>query len=145
LGTTSKRKCTVTVDQTMNDHHWLGPKPRPDKFFGFVYIITNKINGRMYIGKKQFHVWSKRKIAKESKWQFYTGSSKELNEDIKKHGKENFEFKIIKQYKTRGGLVYAEANLQHKRDVLVKTLDGSDLRLYYNKQVGAIRFIPKEF
>lgn len=124
-------------------HHWIGKNPNPDKYFGFVYEITNLTTGRKYIGKKQYHRWSKRKIAGSNKWEFYTGSSKELNADIKKYGKENFEFKIIKNYLTRGGLVYAEANIQHKKDVL--TLHKNNERVYYNKQISAIKFIPKEW
>jgi len=47
--------------------------------FGFVYEITNKLNGRSYIGRKYF--WSfrtpkgkKRKVKSESDWRNYYGS-----------------------------------------------------------------------
>ena len=127
----------------MRKHHWIGRKPNPDKYFGFLYLITNNLSGRMYIGKKQYWKYKKKKKDKENDWAFYTGSSAELNEDIHKHGRINFEFRIIKNYVSRGGLTYGEANQQHKRDVLTKP--HKDGRLYYNKQIGAIRFIPKEF
>ena len=127
-------------------HHWKGRKPNPNEYFGFVYLITNLKDGRMYIGKKQYKRWSKRKIVGNNNWEFYTGSSKDLNKDIKVHGKENFEFKIIKNYKTRGGLTYGEVNTQHKKDVLTKRHpDDPELRLYYNKMIGSIKFIPKEW
>lgn len=129
--------------KTTNAHHWVGRKPDPSKYFGFIYLITCKVTGRMYIGKKQYHIWHKRKIAKENNWHYYTGSSKDLNYDIKSMGKESFEFKILKNFNTRGGLSYGEVNLQHKKDVL--TTAHPDGRLYYNKAIGAIRFIPKEF
>jgi len=125
------------------NHHWIGKKPDPHKYFGFVYLITNKATGRMYIGKKQYHRWSKRKKIGENNWHFYTGSSKDLNKDIKALGRGLFEFKIIKNYLTRGGLTYGEANIQHKRDCL--TEPHPDGRFYYNKQIGAIRFVPKEW
>ena len=57
--------------------------------FGFVYKITNLLNGRQYIGRKYF--WSfrtppgkKRKQKQESDWKRYYGSCPELKEDIKK-------------------------------------------------------------
>jgi len=125
------------------NHHWVGVKPNPKKYFGFVYLITNLNNGRMYVGKKQYHVWKKRKQDRQSDWQYYQSSSKYVKEDIKMCGAETFEFKILKNYKTRGGLVYGEANTQHKRDVLTKRLD-EDFRLYYNAQIAGIKFIPKE-
>jgi hypothetical protein len=127
-------------------HHWIGRVPNPKKYFGFIYEITCLENGRKYIGKKQYWVYKKRKQFKENNWHDYTGSSKELNEDIKRYGKGRFEFKILKNVVTRGGLTYTEAHLQHKRDVLTKPdprCEGG--RLYYNKQIGAIRFIPKEW
>jgi len=124
-------------------HHWVGRRPDPSKYFGFVYLITNTVSGRMYVGKKQYHRWSKRKKVGENDWHYYTGSSKDLNRDIKRLGQHNFEFKILKNYNTRGGLTYGEANKQHKLDVLTKP--HPDGRLYYNKQIGAVRFIPKEF
>lgn len=126
------------------NHHWIGRKPNPKKYFGFVYLITNTVNGKMYIGKKQYHVHKKRKIVKQSDWHYYESSSRYVKEDIKVYGKKSFEFRILKNYKTRGGLVYGEANIQHKRDVLVERID-EDNRLYYNAQIAGIKFIPKEY
>ena len=60
-------------------------------FYGFVYLITNKSNGKRYVGRKYF--WSfrkpkgkKRKVKQESDWKKYYGSCPELKEDIKKYG-----------------------------------------------------------
>ena len=127
----------------MTTHHWTGRKPNPKKYFGFVYQITNKITGQIYLGKKQYHRWTKRKIVGPNKWEYYAGSSKYLTKDIKTLGKENFEFKILKNFETRGGLVYGEANLLHKKDALTKRNSDGD-RVYYNRQIHAIKFIPKE-
>jgi predicted phosphoadenosine phosphosulfate sulfurtransferase len=124
--------------------HWTSPVLiDPEKDFGFVYLISCKITGRSYIGKKQFYSYKKRKKYKESDWKTYISSSDELKEDIRKFKKNNFTFTILGVYKTRGGLVYAEANLQHKHDVLTES--DKNGRLWYNKQIGAIKFLPKEF
>jgi hypothetical protein len=77
-----------------------------EETFGFIYEITNNINNKKYIGNKQCQSKIKRKPLKgktrnridfkESDWKSYTSSSNVLNEDILKHGKENFTFKILK-------------------------------------------------
>lgn len=121
--------------------------------FGFIYLIHNKVSGQYYIGKKQF--WSERhvavkgrknrkKVLSPSKWEKYTGSCTYLNDDIEKQGKDTFEFYIIDVFKTRGGLYYAEANLQHKFDVMYLKLDDK-LRLFYNGNIAAVKFIPREY
>ncbi len=129
----------------MNYGHWeYHTTIDVDNSFGFVYLITNMITGKRYLGKKQFHSYKKKKRAAESKWREYTGSSVELNQDIKNMRKNNFHFLILQVYKTRGGLVYGEANMQHKMDTLTSTDNNGD-RLWYNRQIGSIKFIPKEF
>lgn len=124
--------------------HWIHTEQLdPENYFGFIYWIDNNINGRSYIGKKQYFSYHKRKKLKEMNWRTYISSSVELKRDIKTFGKENFTFKIICQCKTRAALTYAEANLQHKYDVLVKPLrKGSDEKKFYNKNIGGIKFIP---
>ncbi len=97
--------------------------------FGFIYIITNKVNGRQYIGKKQCVSRVKRKPLKgktrnridhkESDWKTYTGSSKELNEDIAKYGKENFTFEILEWCGSKWELGYKEIKKQLEYDVLL--------------------------
>ena len=100
----------------MVDHHWLVYKkdeefvPNLDKF-GFVYLITNLHSGKGYIGCKQYFVTRKGKKV-ESNWKVYTGSSKYLNEDIKKLGKKNFRFQIIGEYKNKRSLRYYECYYQ---------------------------------
>lgn len=116
----------------------------PEANFGFVYLIHNLKTGRKYIGKKQYYSYKKNKKFKEMDWRGYTGSSKELNLDIETFGKGSFQFLILKECKTRGGLTYIEANMQHKLDALTERLEDGT-RVYYNKQIGAIRYVPKEF
>ena len=116
--------------------------PDLDKF-GFVYIITNLHNGKAYIGCKQYKV--KAKFGdRESNWKVYTGSSKWLNEDIEKIGKEHFKFEIIAEYKNKRSLRYYELYYQMKYNVLASTMEGSDEHAYYNSRVGGKFFRPVE-
>jgi hypothetical protein len=97
--------------------------------FGFIYLITNNVNQRQYIGKKQCVSRVKRKPLKgktrnridhkESDWKTYTGSSKELNEDISKYGKENFTFEILEWCGSKWELGYKEIKKQLEHDVLL--------------------------
>jgi hypothetical protein len=104
----------------------------PEGAYGFVYQITNLINGMKYIGKKFFlkphyrQVKGKRKKSMvESDWQTYYGSSQRLVDDIKKYGKENFKREILLIENTRGMVNYMEAKTQF----LLEVLESDD---YYN-------------
>ena len=119
--------------------------PQPDEYFGFVYVISNKLTTKQYIGCKQYWQMRKRKRHKPSNWRVYTSSSKDLNEDIDKIGKRRFKFEIIQEYKTKRGLHYYEQFYQMKHHVLTAVIEGSDEPAYYNKNIGGIRFyVPLE-
>ena len=119
--------------------------PQPDEYFGFVYVITNKLTTKQYIGCKQYWQMRKRKKHKPSNWRVYTSSSKDLNEDIDKLGKRRFKFEIIQEYKTKRGLHYYEQYYQMKHHVLTAVIEGTDEPAYYNKNVGGVRFyVPVE-
>ena len=97
--------------------------------YGFVYRITNLVNGHDYIGRKYFKTTRKlkplkgflrkRKVIKETDWLEYWGSSKRLLEDIEKLGKENFKREIICLCETRGDTNYMEAKIQFDEEVLL--------------------------
>lgn len=94
----------------------------------FVYLITNKINGMMYVGKKlaKFKVTkaplkgkkNKRRSTKESDWREYWGSSDRLKHDIEQLGVENFTREILYFCPSRGIASYLEAREQFERRVL---------------------------
>ena len=93
--------------------------------YGFVYIITNLITDKKYIGKKFFYsirtkvIKGKRKKTKSfSDWQTYYGSNSELQNDVQIHGKENFKREIIHLCKAKGECGYLEAKEQFDRCVL---------------------------
>jgi len=114
--------------------------PNEDKF-GFVYIITNTKNDKAYVGCKQYYIG---KSKKQSKWQTYMGSSKYLNEDIKKIGKKYFTFEVIAEYKNKRSLRYYEMYYQVKWNVLTATIEGSDNPAFYNSYVGGKFYRPIE-
>jgi len=116
----------------MDNGHWLvgeGVEMTGD-VFGFIYEITNLISNKKYIGKKQCKSRIKRKPLKgktrnridyiDSDWKLYTSSSNELNEDIKKTGKENFQFKILRTCDSKWALAYYEIKEQLDRNVLLR-------------------------
>jgi hypothetical protein len=107
--------------------------PNEDKF-GFVYIITNTKNGKAYVGCKQYYSMTKKKT--KHKWEMYTGSSKYLNKDIEKIGKEHFTFEVIAEYKNKRSLRYYEMYYQVKWNVLTATIEGTDKPAFYNSYVG---------
>ena len=109
----------------------------PEDCIGFVYLITNTLDGRMYIGKKlaKFSKTTyktvklkngnkkKKKIRSkiDSDWQEYYGSSVELTADIIKLGKENFKREILYYCKSKSECSYIEAREQFTRKVLEST------------------------
>lgn len=110
--------------------HWLfNGKPFEEiligKNKGFVYKITNKMNGKAYIGRKYFTAMKsyqkdkkKYRTRVESNWKIYTGSNEQLNEDIKNNGIENFLFEILALGLTEGVVNFLEVEYQFKYEVL---------------------------
>jgi len=126
--------------------HWICEKFEPESF-GFIYLITNLSNNRKYIGKKQLQFRKKRKLKSrknskisytESDWKTYTGSCRELNEDIEKLGKENFRFEILKFCKNKWEMSYEEILLQIQNEVIKKPE-------YYNGIINCRLGKPKEY
>ena len=106
----------------------------PEDCVGFVYIITNTITGRKYIGKKlakftktkvktvtlKNGTKKKKKIREkiDSDWREYFGSSNELLGDIQSLGVENFNREILHYCKSKAECSYMEAKLQFQYGVL---------------------------
>lgn len=109
----------------------------PDnRYIGFVYIITNLVTDKKYIGKKLFKFrksksvkGKRKKYLAESDWQDYWSSSDTLKEDVKKLGENNFSREILHLCTSRTNLNYLELREQIDRRVL--ETDG-----WYNSFVG---------
>jgi hypothetical protein len=109
-----------------------------DGSIGFVYRITNIINGRVYLGKKSLvQVKLKRignrnkRLLVESNWREYWGSNKELLQDIAYHGEAAFTKEILHWCKTKGDASYLELKEQILQGVL------EDPNKFYNRYIGA--------
>ena len=117
----------------------------PDDCVGFVYLITNNLTGRKYIGKKlakfskttyktvkQKNGIKKRKKIRskiDSDWQEYWSSSDELKKDIASLGQDSFTREILFYCKSKSECTYIEARTQFER----KVLESDD---YYNGQIS---------
>lgn len=109
------------------------PSGKPE---GFVYRITNLINGKQYIGKKSY--WAsktvqvkgkKKKTKVESSWKTYFGSNDALIADVKEFGKENFKREILSIHATKSLVSYYEAKWQFQEDALLQP------EKYYNSWI----------
>lgn len=105
----------------------------PNDMEGFVYIITNLVNKKKYIGKKHFWTRQKdrktgRRKKKESNWQKYYGSCDELIQDIKVLGEERFHREILYLCPHKKSMSFYETMEQFKRDVILR-------EDYYNTNV----------
>ena len=99
-------------------------------YYGFIYRITNTVNGHDYVGRKYFKTIKKRPPLKgkknkrretvETDWKEYWGSSPRLQADIDLLGKDKFTREIIHLCESRGETNYLEAYYQFKEAVLLR-------------------------
>ena len=117
----------------------------PEDCVGFVYLITNKLSGRKYIGKKlakfskttykvvKLKNGNKKKKRIRSKidsdWQLYYGSNDQLTRDIEELGSDNFTREILFYCTSKAACSYIEAREQFNHRVL----ESDD---YYNGQIS---------
>ena len=106
----------------------------PEDCVGYVYLITNNVSGRKYIGKKlakfakttykvvklKNGTKKRKKIRSkvDSDWLTYYGSNHELNKDVEQLGAENFTREILFFCKSKAECSYIEAREQFNYKVL---------------------------
>ena len=116
----------------------------PEDCVGFVYIITNTVSGKMYVGKKlarfkttryKMHTQKNgKKVRKKirgavaSDWQEYYGSSDQLNRDVESLGRDRFQREILYYCRSKAECNYIEAREQFARQVL-------ESEQYYNGHI----------
>lgn len=106
--------------------------------FGFVYVVTNHLTGKKYLGRKNYRYANGRKTG----WETYMGSCKTLLHDIHQHGIHNFSRTIITECETKQELCELEERLQREHDVL-HAVSASGERLWYNENIGGKKFYSK--
>lgn len=115
---------------------------------GFVYLITNELTGKKYIGRKYF--WKRlrkkipgkvrrKRVKAESDWESYWGSCAPLHSDYFSLGIGNFKREILSIHTCRSDVCYEEVATQFKYDVL-KAKDTDGEYLYYNTNIGSKYF-----
>jgi group I intron endonuclease len=89
--------------------------------YGFIYITTNLINGKKYIGQKKFDI--------SNTWITYLGSGKHLKRAIIKYGKENFIREIL-------SIAYSKEELNQLEIEYIKNHNATESNDYYNIASG---------
>jgi predicted GIY-YIG superfamily endonuclease len=128
----------------------------PENCIGFVYLIKNNINNKIYIGRKSLYSNTNKKltkkeiseqtgpgrkptkklVTKESNWKVYMGSSKELLADVKEHGEDKFTREILHLCYSKKQLTFHEINYQMKYNVLeVDSYNDNILGKFYRKDL----------
>ena len=116
--------------------------------FGFVYCITNLLNGKRYIGRKYFHQLRKprgggRRVKSESDWKKYYGSSAELTAERKQVGNLAFKRDILSLHKSKGLTNFEETRQLFLNNVLTEAMsDGTPA--YYNSNILG-RYMRKDY
>ncbi len=84
--------------------------------YGFLYITTNLINGKRYVGTKVFD--------ERKSWVNYLGSGKAFLKAVNKYEKDNFKRDIV-------SIHYSKKEL-YEEERLIKFLDAVNNEDYYN-------------
>jgi hypothetical protein len=133
----------------------------PEDCEAFVYLITNLIDHKKYVGKKlaKFKTTkkplkgrkNKRRGTKESDWRTYWGSNTHLVDDVLRLGEHRFTREILYYCPSRGVASYLEAREQFERKVLESAeyyngiinvrIGGSEILQKSLKKISKIKFV----
>ncbi len=98
-------------------------KCKENEYTHYVYLITNLINGKKYIGKRS----CKCKIEDD----IYMGSGKALKRAFLKYGMENFTKEILEICETEGGAYQRE-------EYYIRLYNAYNSQEYYNLNMGGV-------
>lgn len=87
--------------------------------YGYIYITTNLVNGKKYIGQHKSEVFNPE----------YKGSGKLLRQALHKYGEDNFEVHIIEE-------CFSKEELDNSEIKWIKYYDAANSREYYNLSYG---------
>lgn len=89
--------------------------------YGFIYLTTNNLNGKKYIGQKKYD--------KNGVWKTYLGSGINIQRAIKKYGAENFTREILEECETK-------EFLDEREKYWITFYDATNNRDFYNIASG---------
>lgn len=138
-------------------HHWEDMPKEIDNYFGFVYTMTDRETGKIYIGSKQFMFWNGPRggykcttpMDKEffdptlwvpSDWPQYTSSSRLVNK-MASQRPWSFEYKVLHLAKSKLELHLLEIQEQVDRNVL-QALDEDGEYVYLNENIMGVEYRP---
>ena len=137
-------------------HHWKNMGDT-SKFFGFLYLITNKKTGKKYVGVKQLHYWNgprggykcsdkssewwDPKAWVDSDWRYYTSSFTPLNREIAEGNVWDYSFEVVKMCRDKLDLHLSEVLYQMEHDVL-NAKDKKGEYFWYNENIAGLEFRP---
>jgi group I intron endonuclease len=105
--------------QNHNRNIWDKKLCEIENAYGYIYITTNNINGKRYIGQKKFN----------RNWKNYLGSGLLLAKAIKKYGAENFSKEII-------DIAFTVEELNEKEMFYISFFNAHNSEDFYNIQLG---------
>lgn len=89
--------------------------------YGFIYITTNLVNGKKYIGQKKFD--------NASRWKSYLGSGFHLRKAVEKYGRDNFIREIVDE-------AYSEEELNKIEAKWIEKYNAVEDQNFYNMIEG---------
>ena len=113
---------TVEIDGLKLNTYSYDYLKRIKNLYGFIYVTTNLINGKFYIGQKVFDNRSKN----------YLGSGTVLKKAIKKYGKENFHRDII-------DIAFNQSNLDYLEVFYINRFNSINKQTWYNLCQGGYK------
>lgn len=129
----------------------------PENALGFIYQITNLIDGRIYIGRKMLSSNRKAKLTKKDKllpenkrkkfkrvvketdWKDYWSSCDELKRDVQRLGQDKFKREILCFCSTKSDMTFRELYFQITKEVLfIDSYNGHVASKFFKGKVNEI-------